>query len=178
MVRVAAAVFAGGFVAQSASITVTNSPNSGMVLEGVSGVFNWTVTNILAQDNVTITSVNQGPITLTFRSDAEDEVYRAAIVTKNDFCTNFTIGPGGTCKFQETFDTRDLSSVPDKDIGTWAVEVDVVFTVNGVQSTEKAGGIADVADPGVPEPASYLLSIIGLGAVAAYCGFRETSTTV
>ena len=150
-------------------ISITPDALSRTVLEGQSGLFDFTVKNLLGADDVKITDVLISIDFFLFLSgEPEDEVY--ATIKGPDNCTGKTLGPGGTCLFTEIFRTRDLKPDKDVDSGKWDIFNFVLFTVNGVGGNSSSPAEVIVKD--VPEPSTCALFSVAL---AALCLFRKKS---
>lgn len=151
-----------------ATINITPNPQAISVLEGQPGVFDFMVTNGGTVDftikDVRLVGNKAGNSIDYFSGDRRDEVWNTALVLEAN-CEGKTLGPGGTCTFQQTFQTRDNDKPhSDTNSGVWLISNIVELTTG---EFEDAFGKVEVRDPGAPSaiPVPPALALMG-GALA------------
>jgi hypothetical protein len=153
--------------AAALEFTVTPSPDYRSVIEGDSGIFDFTVKNVGATtftiDEVIIPITN--PI-LFVSGDAHDEVFSTQLVNV-DNCKGKSLGTNGSCQFQQTFQTRDLDiAASGNNVGLWKIGNIVGVTTATEADTRRGTALVEVRDPNavseLPEPTSAMLCLLGL----------------
>lgn len=158
--------------------TVTPNPLALSVLEEQSGVFDFTVKNVGAED-LTITDITK--IILSIPSDRDpaqrsisylsgdkhDEVFNTQLVIST--CKGKTLSTNGTCVFQQLFQTRDLNKAASgTNVGIWEIS-NAVFASEDFFEVGEA--TVEVRDPGaattIPEPSTLFLFGSGVVGIAS-----------
>jgi hypothetical protein len=144
---------------------VTPDPLTRSVMENDIGAFNFTVKNLGTED-ITIKTIVTGDRfgfrdPLFIEGDRHDEVSRHQLGNLGN-CIDKTLGPSGTCVFQDVFFTRDLHpELSGSNFGKWLISNIVTLRNFPAFGTQEVGS-AKVVVFDAPEPSSWLLFVPGL----------------
>lgn len=159
--------------------TVSPTPSYISVLEGQSGVFDFTVKNVGIED-ITIFDVrlidNEVANSIEYiKGDKNDAVFNTQIVNATN-CAGKVLSTNGTCVFQQLFQTQDLDPIASgTNVGHWwiknVVESSSPFDINFGRA------LVEVKDHGavstIPEPDTLFLLALGLFVIRLFTGPRS-----